>query len=504
MVVVTSQEMRELEKCAIEKFEMTEEILMERAGISTVQAIWNEYGSLSEKNFVVICGPGNNGGDGYVIARDILNYTEAVRVITLGEPKTEVSKINRNRFLKHGGIIYKYEELGLEKTIEMISSADIVIDAIFGTGLKREITDESIANLIEAINIYSNCVVSVDIPSGIDTDTGEILGSAVQATMTVTFGFPKPGHLLFPGRDLIGKLKIAKIGIPSQTFLSESFKRFLITGENLKKPLRPRWAHKKSFGEVIIIGGSKQYIGAPVLSALAAQKTGAGMVKIIGPSEVCDIALSYDPSLICYRMDSVSKDFVSSVVKNCSENSVIVVGPGWGQDNFDEKINILSFIITEIQNPVIIDADALNILSSNVDILKQKEITKSILLTPHPGEFSRITKLSTKEVKENYTLAERFSEEYQVITVLKDATTIVTDGNTTFFNISGNTSLAKAGSGDILSGIIGSLISQHLDPLEAVKTSVYIFGVAGEMIQAEGFNSSYDVISKLPEAFSRI
>uniref|UniRef100_A0A7C5U3E8 Bifunctional NAD(P)H-hydrate repair enzyme n=1 Tax=Fervidobacterium nodosum TaxID=2424 RepID=A0A7C5U3E8_9BACT len=505
MLVITSEQMKRVEKLAIDSFLISEDLLMERAGISVVQSLWNEFGRLDDKNFVVICGTGNNGGDGYVIARDLLNYTEAVRVIATGEPKTEISKLNYERFVKHGGIVYKYDEIGLEKATETISSSDIVIDAIFGTGIKSEIQDENLVRLIELINIYSNCTVSVDIPSGVNTDNGKIMGVAVQAYMTVTFGFPKPGHLLFPGRDLTGKLKVAQIGIPSQIFsASNDFRRFLITGENLKKPVRPKWAHKKSFGEVLIIGGSKQYLGAPILSALGALKSGAGVVKILAPAEICDLAISHDPSLICYKVEEFNLERIQSVISSCSQKSVIVVGPGLSQENIPEKISILRFLIKDAPNPMIIDADGLNILSHSLEVLKERLLSKHIILTPHPGEFSRLIHRHIDQVKQSYTLAEEFSNYYEVITVLKDATTIITDGKHTYFNISGNTSLSKAGSGDILSGIIASLISQGLEPFEAAKTGVYLLGVAGEMIPNEGANSSFDVIRNIPEALNKI
>jgi len=505
MLVITSEQMRKVENLSIENFMINKDLLMERAGISVVQALWNEFGRLDDKNFVIICGTGNNGGDGYVIARDLLNYTEAVRVIAIGEPKTDVSKVNYERFVKHGGIVYKYDEIGLEKATETISSSDIVVDAIFGTGIKSEIVDESLVRLIELINIYSNCTVSVDIPSGVNADNGKIMGVAVQAYLTVTFGFPKPGHLLFPGRDLTGKLKVAQIGIPSQIFSSSNdFRRFLITGDNLKKPVRPKWAHKKSFGEVLIIGGSKQYLGAPILSALGALKSGTGVVKILSTSDVCNIAISHDPSLICYKMEQFDLSYIKSIVESCSQKATVVVGPGWSQDNMPEKIAVLKFLINDINNPVIIDADGLNILSHNLELLKEKSHNKQVILTPHPGEFSRLVHFDAEQVKQNYTLAEEFSNYYEVITVLKDATTIVTDGKHTYFNISGNTSLSKAGSGDILSGIIASLISQGLEPFEAVKTGVYLFGLVGETIPNEGANSSYDVVCKIPEIFSKI
>lgn len=505
MLVLTSEEMKNLERLSVENFLMSEELLMERAGISVVQAIWNEFGKLDDKNFVVVCGTGNNGGDGYVIARDLLNYTEAVRVIALGEPKTDLAKTNCERFTKHGGIVYKYDEIGLEKATEIISSSDIVVDALLGTGLKNEITEENLIRLIESINIYSNCTVSVDIPSGINADNGKIMGTAVQAYMTVTFSFPKPGHLLFPGRDLTGKLKVAQIGIPWQILSSSSdFRRFLITGSNLKKPVRPKWAHKKSFGEVIVIGGSKQYKGAPILSALGALKSGAGVVKILGLSEICSLAIAHDPSLLCYKMDELNVEYVRSILQTCSPRAIVIVGPGWSQNDIPEKLDILRYLVKDVHNTIIIDADGLNILSYELELLKEKHPSKHIILTPHPGEFSRLTRFGIEEVKQNYILVEEFSNYYDVITILKDASTIISDGKHTYFNISGNTSLSKAGSGDILSGIIASLISQGMEVLEASKTAVYLFGLAGEAIETEGANSSFDVISKIPIVFGRI
>lgn len=509
MLVITSEEIKNVEKISMEEFLIPEELLMERAGISVVQAIWNEFGDFRGKNFVVICGPGNNGGDGYVIARDLLNYTEAVRVVATEKPKSESAKVNYERFIRHGGIVYWYGEsegslnvINLKDVTTIISSADIVIDAIFGIGLKSPIIDENILRLVEIINIYSKSVVSVDIPSGVNADNGKIMGGAIQANMTVTFGFPKPGHLLFPGRDLTGKLKVAQIGLPSQIFSSSNnFRRFLITSNLVKLPSRPKWAHKKTFGEVLVIGGSKDYLGAPILSALGALKSGAGMVKIITTSEICNIAISHDPSLICHKLDSITLENIKQKVEQSSEKAVIVVGPGWGQDNIPEKLEILEYLVKDIPNTLIIDADGLNIISKRIDILNEKQYGKQIIITPHPGEFSRITNQPNKIVKQNYELAEKFSNEFNVITILKDATTIVTDGKSTYFNTTGNTSLAKAGSGDILSGIIASLISQNLEAIEAAKTAVYILGTSAEGLKVEGANSSFDVIQNLSEVY---
>ncbi|MGC9771240.1 NAD(P)H-hydrate epimerase [Fervidobacterium islandicum] len=504
MTVITSQEMRELEKRTINDFDINEEILMERAGISVVQAIWNEYGELSNKSFVVVCGSGNNGGDGYVVARDLLNYTEAVRVIAVAQPNSEVAKKNYERYLKHGGIVYIYQDLGLEKASRIISEADIVVDALFGTGLSREITDDNLVRLIEVMNLYSKRIVSVDIPSGVSADNGKIMGCAVQADLTVTFGFPKVGHFLFPGRELCGKLKIAKIGIPSLEMLTYDTNKELITAEALYLPNRPRWSNKGTYLQVLVLGGSSKYIGAPILSALSALKSGASMVKLISISKVCQCALSHDPSLICFDVgDGFNVERIEEFISNISKDVVFVLGPGWDTENAEEKLRIIKKVL-QSPNDVIIDADGLNVLAQNVEVLKEKNPMKTVILTPHPGEFSRLVKRPIEEVKQNYELLFEFSRKYGVITVLKDATSIIADEKKIYFNVTGNTTLSKAGSGDILSGVIAGLLSQHLEPTEAVKTGVYLFGLAGELLPVEGMNSAFDVLNYISEAFKAL
>ncbi|AFG35365.1 bifunctional ADP-dependent NAD(P)H-hydrate dehydratase/NAD(P)H-hydrate epimerase [Fervidobacterium pennivorans subsp. shakshaketiis] len=504
MFAITSKEMKELEKRTITDFDISEEILMERAGISVVQAIWNEYGELPSKSFVIVCGSGNNGGDGYVAARDLLNYTEAVRVISVGYPTTEVARKNYERYLKHGGIVYNYSELGLEEASKIISEADIVIDALFGTGLNREISDEELTKLIEIMNLYSRCIVSVDIPSGVCADDGKIMGCAIQADLTVTFGLPKVGHFLFPGRELCGKLKIAKIGIPSLNMLTYGINKELITTEKLRLPSRPRWSNKGTYSQVVIIGGSNKYIGAPVLSSLAALRSGASMVKVVSVSKVCECAMNHDPSLICVNIgEDFNVERLEDFISTVNKDAIFVVGPGWDTQKSEEKLNIIRKLLL-VPNTMIIDADGLNVLSQNIDLLKEKNPSKSVILTPHPGEFSRLTKKTLEDVKQNYELVYEFSEKYGVITVLKDATSIISDGKKIYFNITGNTSLSKAGSGDILSGLLAGLISQHLEPIEAVKAGVYVFGLAGEMVPVEGMNSAFNILNYIPDVFKTL
>ncbi|ODN31129.1 bifunctional ADP-dependent NAD(P)H-hydrate dehydratase/NAD(P)H-hydrate epimerase [Fervidobacterium thailandense] len=495
MRIVTASEMRELEFTTCRDFLIDEEILMERAGISVVEAMWNELGDLKSKNFIIFCGPGNNGGDGYVVARDLLNTTEAVKVVVLDEPKTAAARKNFERYVKQGGVVLKIDELDPKVVSDMISSADVVIDAIFGTGLNKPVTDEKYSSVIEMINFYSRYIVSVDIPSGVEADTGRILEHAVRADLTVTFGFPKPGHFLYPGRELTGKLKVANIGIPLQASTLLYSGMYLLTRDTIERPQRPKWAYKGYFKKVYVIGGSERYKGAPILTALAAQRSGAGYVKLVSTREVCNLAVSLDPSLVC--VDVRHSLEVKNVLRELGENAVCVLGPGWDLDRAEEKLNFIESLLKEFKGTLILDADGLNILAKKVEILKAADRKARVILTPHPGEFSRLTGKPLNEVRQNYAEVKKFSSEFNVLTILKDATSIISDGNSVFFNITGNSSLSKAGSGDILAGIIAGFVSQHMEPLEAVKAAAYFFGLIGESVENEGMNSSFELLSRM-------
>lgn len=495
MRIVTASEMRQLESTTFHEFLIDEEILMERAGISVVEAMWNELGDLRSKNFVVLCGPGNNGGDGFVIARDLLNTTEAVRVVILDEPRSGTARKNFERYVKQGGVVLKFDELDPKFVSNIISSADVVVDAIFGTGLNKPITDERYASVIEMINFYSRYVVSVDVPSGVEADTGKVLEHAVRADMTVTFGFPKPGHFLYPGRELTGKLKVANIGIPQQASTLLYSGMYLLTRDTIERPQRPKWAYKGYFKRVYVIGGSELYKGAPILTALAAQRSGAGYVKLISTREVCNLAIGIDPSLVCVSLEDLYD--VYEILREMGEGTVCVLGPGWGLEDSDEKLRLTEHLLKEFKGILILDADGLNILSNRVDVLKNPDRKARVVLTPHPGEFSKLTGKPVSEVRQNYNELKSFCAEFNVITILKDATSIISDGNSVFFNVTGNSSLSKAGSGDILSGIIAGFISQHMEPLEAVKAAAYFFGLIGESVESEGMNSSYELLNRM-------
>ncbi|KHC90918.1 carbohydrate kinase, YjeF-like protein [Thermotoga sp. Mc24] len=496
MRVATAQEMKEIDELTIKEYGVDSRILMERAGISVVLAMEEELGNLSDYRFLVLCGGGNNGGDGFVVARNLLGTAKDVLVVSLGKKKTPDCEYNYGLYKKFGGkVVDKFEPF-------LLNEFDVVVDAIFGTGLRGEITGEY-AEMIDLVNKSGKIVVSVDIPSGVDSNTGKVLGVAVKADLTVTFGVPKIGHILFPGRDHTGKLKVANIGHP--VYLMDSINRYVITREMVRSllPERPRDSHKGTYGKVLIIAGSRLYSGAPVLSGMGALKVGTGLVKLAVPFPQNLIAISRFPELISIPVDTEKGFFGPRNIQECLDLSkdvdVVAIGPGLG--NNEHVREFVNEFLKTLEKPVVIDADAINVLDSSV----LKERKSSAVLTPHPGEMARLVRKTIGDVKYNYELAEEFSKENGCVLVLKSATTIVTDGVRTLFNITGNTGLSKGGSGDVLTGMIAGFMAQGLSPLEASAVSVYLHGFAAELFEQDerGLTAS-ELLHLIPEAIRRL
>lgn len=492
MKVVTAEEMRELDELTVRDFGLDSRILMERAGLSVVLAMEEELGDLSKKNFLVVCGSGNNGGDGFVVARNLLGVAKGVLVVSLGKSKTPDCEYNFQLYRKYGGTVTE------EFDGTLLRDFDVVVDAIFGTGLKGEVKGEH-ARVIETLNRSGKFIVSVDIPSGVDASTGKILGTAVKASMTVTFGFPKVGHLIFPGRELTGKLKVANIGHP--LVLSSKIRREIITKESVASllPQRPKDSHKGTYGKVLVIGGSRRYSGAPVLSAMAVLKVGGGLSAIITPYPQNLVATAKYPELVSIPVITsegfFTEENVADVLNVVENFDVIALGPGLGDDERTKRF--VREIVPKIEKPLLLDADGLNALSGFTSILRQRK--HPTVLTPHPGEMARLVGKKVEDVKYNYVLAEEFARENGCVLVLKSATTIVTDGENTYFNVTGNTGLSKAGSGDVLAGMIAGFMAQGLTPCDAARAGVFMHGLAAEEYEGDesGFTPS-ELLERLP------
>ncbi|OQX58485.1 MAG: NAD(P)H-hydrate epimerase, partial [Thermotoga sp. 4484_232] len=369
MNVVTREEMKEMDRRTIEELKLPSRILMERAGLSIVMAMEDELGNLSRYSYLVVCGGGNNGGDGLVVARNLLDYSDDVLVIMLkGEDSlSESCKANLETFRNFGGhVLFLGKDVSLESLMKEIRRRDIVIDAIFGTGLKGEVKGE-ISEIIEGINLFAKYVVSVDIPSGVDTNTGKILGSAIKADLTVTFFLPKIGHVLFPGRELTGKLKVANIGIPKFFREDTMIRRRIIDMKTVSSiiPKRPPDSHKGTFGTVLIIGGSKLYSGAPVLVALGALKVGAGLSIILTPHPYNTVATGNFPEIVSIPIETSDGFFeeknVKEVMEHLGKASVVVLGPGISR--YSKTVEFVRKLLPNIDVPLVLDADGLNAIA---------------------------------------------------------------------------------------------------------------------------------------------
>lgn len=430
-----------------------------------------------------VCGTGNNGADGIAAARMLHLQGYQVTVLLCG-----------NR--EHGTEEYR-RQLSIAKALKVPviwyddfipGSCDVIIDGIFGVGLDRNVTGEY-AKVIEMLESrHAREVIAIDIPSGIHSDTGAVMGIGLKATVTVTFGYEKLGTVLYPGKDYSKEVKIAKIGFPEV-----SYQNSLGQGENrlrqyytygiedtARMPVRPAYANKGTFGKVLVVAGSKNMSGAACLSALAAYRMGAGLVKIFTVEENRNILQQQLPEAIMETYEPYEAwDKAKQQIRDaCDWAGVIVLGPGMGREPYVEEL--VRAVLVYAYVPIIIDADGLNAIASNESLTQY--YTENIIITPHVGEMARLTNTGVEEIKENLTeAAAAYSSRYGITCVLKDAVTVVAEKEgQIYLNTSGNSAMAKAGSGDVLTGAIAGLLAQGEDSWDGTVLGVYLHGLAGD------------------------
>lgn len=485
--VVLNDEMRLIDKTAIEKYGIPGVVLMENAGISVINEIIKE--SSLDSKFTVICGRGNNGGDGFVIARHLFDKGFGVKVFVVGDKggiKGD-SLINFNIIKKLGVDIkeIQYDE-DLIKLKENIIDYPHVVDALFGTGLNKDIQGIP-ERVINIINKYSKHTISVDIPSGIGGNDGRVYKAAVRANKTVAFALPKCGNLIYPGAEYNGELVIADIGIPKKVIKNIELKHNLVDFEVIRDnlPSRKKDTHKGNYGRANIIAGSAGMTGAAILTCKSALRTGLGLLKIYIGESLNHIMKTSVPEAITVPLQEMRKgvigiNHIERIVGDTEEASVLTIGPGCG--NTAELSEIIKQVLANVEVPIVIDADGLNVLSKNTEWLLGKK--SKIITTPHLGEMSRLSGIPIEEIKNNLIkVAKEFSRKFSVIVVLKGASTIVASPEgEVFINVNGNPGMATAGSGDVLTGIITGLIAQGLEPLKAAITAVYLHGVTGDSV----------------------
>ena len=508
MKLSRSFQMKEMDKKAIETG-IPDIVLMENASIKSLYEIKKRYENINGALCVAFVGVGNNGGDALAISRHLHNNGANVFIYMLtSEDKLNSSPKINFEIIKNMGIQYKFVENEDDFNEEIVKESDIIIDGIFGIGLSRNV-EGIFKKAIELINSSSAFVVAVDIPSGIKADTGEVMGSAVEADLTPTFALAKPGHFLYPARDYIGELEVVDITTPKNIIDEFDASFYAITEEDVLIEQREPNSHKGTYGHLNIIGGSSGKSGAVILASKAALNCGVGLVSSTIPDSINTAFEAHLLEAMSYPAKSQNGMFldsdIDSILSFAKDKDAIAFGMGLGISNETKK---LTKSILKINKPLLIDADGINCLAEHVELLKARKETT--ILTPHPKEFSRLVNKTTKDVLENrLEIAKDFAKEYGVILVLKTADTIIaTPDGKVYINTSGNPGLATGGSGDVLSGMIGAFLASGYSGLQSAINGVFLHGLAADIAIDDGITYESlmptDVIDYINEAIIEI
>lgn len=513
MNVVTPKQMNEIDKFTIENIGIPGLLLMENAGLSVVSEVEKLLGPMENKKVIIFAGKGNNGGDAFVVARHLFNKGAKITVYITSERQTIKGDaiVNLNIIEKMDiGIIELLKKAQMEELKQELFLTDMIIDGIFGTGLRGEVRGFE-AEVIESINSSGKSIVAIDVPSGTCALTGKVLGISIKAGKTVTFCLPKLGIVIQPGCENAGEMTVADISIPEEVIKSFDIKTNLIDEKIISKliPGRHSDSNKGDYGRALFISGSIGMTGAGCLSAGAALRSGAGLVYLGVPALLTSI---YEASLLEALTIPLEdngtgvlvKKSLNQIMERVERMSVVAIGPGLSTGS--DILEITSTLIKSSKAPLVIDADALNVLAADIKILKERKAP--VIVTPHPGEMSRLTGISISEIQNNrIEVAREFANKFGVITVLKGARTIIAEPNgSIYINSTGNSGLSSAGTGDVLTGIIAALIAQGALPLDAAVAGVFLHGLAGDnvaKIKGEHGMIASDLINELPHTIKK-
>ncbi len=502
MKVSRVSEMRALDRTAIEEFGIVAELLMENAGQAVYFVLLKEFG-IKGKNFVIFCGLGNNGGDGFVVARKIHSSGGAVKVFVLGDPGRfkGAAKINLDIVSRLPIEVRRIESIEVIKT--EVAHCDGIVDAILGTGLTRDVAG-LYRDVIELINESGKTVFSVDIPSGVHGDTGKVMGVAVKADYTITFGLPKIGNVLFPGYGLCGKLYVSHISFPPSIYNADTLK--VEINHPVKLPPRDKDAHKGDFGEVLFVAGASSYFGAPYFAALSFLKAGGGYSRLAAPESIVPFIASKGSEIVFVPQVETSSGSIAlqnkrALLELSERMDMVILGPGLSLE--EETQQLARELAGEVDKPLLIDGDGITALCQDLQIVKGRKA--ETILTPHLGEMSRITKMSVREIDANkIDVLQRTARELNSTIVLKGAHSLVGyPDERVFINMSGNPGMATAGSGDVLTGTIAAMFGLGLSVQEAVRKGVFMHGLAGDLAaedKGEDGITAQDILDYLPLA----
>ena len=501
--------MRAVDKAASEIGGIPSIVLMENAAIACVNELKKDFGELTGKRIAVFCGKGNNGGDGFAIARHLRNMDAEVSVyLACGNEFKGDAKINFDIIKKMNVNIDVVSDT--ENLKYIIRSNDIIIDAIYGTGIHGTVGGISY-DVINEINENSKYTMAVDVPSGINSDSGEICGICIRADKTVTFAAYKVGMLMFPAADYTGKVTVADISIPDYILEGQSI-NINVTDEEFVRanfPVRENNSQKGDYGKVLVIAGSVGMTGAAYLSSQSAVTAGSGLVTLAIPAGLNGAMEAKTTEVMTLPVEDInghiSSDAAEKILERTDMADAVLIGPGLGRSS--DAARVLKSVLSHSKVPVIIDADGINAASRDMDILS--DCTCPVIFTPHAVEMSRLTGLDRDYIEENRLVASKeFAEEYGVTVILKGHHTIVTasDGEQ-YINITGNPGLATGGSGDVLAGITASLAARGINETAAAAMAVYIHGKAGDIAKdkygMESVTASL-VMESIPDALRQI
>lgn len=466
--IVNSSEMKTYDTNTADYFKVPSIVLMERAALAFVDELARQ--NVDTKRALVVCGAGNNGGDGLAVARLLAQKKSKVTVVYAGD-RARATELNRLQLeiLSAYGIPVK-EEITQD-------CYTVVIDALFGVGLDREVSGDY-AEKINQMNRLCGYKAAIDISSGLSADTGKILGTAFCADLTVAFAFAKCGMMFWPGAEYAGKVSVREIGIDENSFLGKVPRIRMLEEQDIPELLPKRFAHshKGTYGKLLLIAGSVNMAGAAILAAKAAYAAGCGLVKVLTPAENRLILQTAVPEAVIetYDKDGEKMDLPAMI----SWADAVVAGPGLGVGSMAQEI--VETVLKETKKPVLLDADALNIIAKSERLLHM--LGANNIITPHVGEMARLTGKDIQRIEAGIAdTAKEMSEKYHTVCVLKDFRTVsaLPDGEL-YLNTTGNSGMATAGSGDVLSGLIGSLLAQGAAPGMAAALGVYLHGMAGD------------------------
>jgi hydroxyethylthiazole kinase-like uncharacterized protein yjeF len=506
MKVSTVAEMRELDRRATAEFGIPTEILMENAGEAAYQVIRNEFG-VTNKNFLVVCGGGNNGGDGFVVARKLYSNGASVRVIILSDPAKYQGAAKQNREIIAKFLLEIREVSSAFDIKGDIDWSDGIVDAIFGTGLDRNI-EGVYRDVIQLINNSKKTVFALDIASGINGDSGQEMGLSIKADYTITFGLPKIGNLLYPGYDRSGNLFVTHISFPPSLYNSDHIKVEIPVPVPL--PKRDADANKMDFGPILVIAGAVNYFWAPFASAYSFLKAGGGYVFLACPGSLTSLVAKKGKEIVFQpqpetQSGSVALNAKTQILEISRRVKMVIIGPGLSLN--PETQQLIRELVHEVDKPLLVDGDGITAVVQSPEIITKR--TAPTIITPHLGEMVRLTGIGKSDIEKNrVAILQATTRKLNSMIVLKGPHSLTgyPDGSI-YINVSGNTGgssgMATAGSGDVLNGTVAAMYCLGMEIKEAVRTGVFIHGLAGDLAaQKKGPDgmTAKDILGNLPNA----